>query len=221
MAAPSRALRIDEILEQIPLTDPSTIPDDGDDADAYVEPEPDPGPPSGGAEAPPRPVMSMPVPQRHLHLSKAQRIGARDRAMRAAALAVQHSAHISYSQGSDRWDGIRRRCRASKGQFPHAGDCSSFTTWCLWDALLMYDAPDVINGSSWTAGYTGTQLEHGKPVTGSVMRGDLAIYGNGAPGKHVAICIGNGLVISHGSQAGPMKVKLHYRRDLMEVRRYI
>ncbi len=220
MAAPSRALKIDEILERIPLTDPSTIPGDGDDADAYVEPPPAPEPPSSGGGAPAG-TMSKIAPPRPLHLTKAQRIGARDRAMRAAALGVLHNAHISYTQGQDRWDGIRRRCRASKGQFPHSADCSSFTTWCLWDALLLYDAPDIINGSSWTAGYTGTQLQHGKRVTGAVMRGDLAIYGTGAPGEHVAICIGNDLVISHGSQAGPMKLKLHYRRDLMEVRRYI
>jgi cell wall-associated NlpC family hydrolase len=53
------------------------------------------------------------------------------------------------------------------------------------------------------------------------MRGDLAIYGSGAPGEHVAICIGGGLVISHGSEPGPFKLPLRYRTDLLEIRRYL
>jgi cell wall-associated NlpC family hydrolase len=54
-----------------------------------------------------------------------------------------------------------------------------------------------------------------------VLVGDLAIYGSGPPGKHVAMCLGGGMIFSHGSEAGPFKLAVHYRPDLMEIRRYI
>ena len=50
---------------------------------------------------------------------------------------------------------------------------------------------------------------------------NLAIYGYGFPGEHVAVCLGGGMVFSHGSEAGPFKLRLHYRPDLYQIRRYI
>src|ERR1044072_803501 len=87
----------------------------------------------------------------------------------------------------------------------------------------MQHLPDTVNGEAWIAGYTGTMLTHGTRVTSdsNVLPGDLALYGSGPPGKHVTICVGGGMVISHGSEEGPFKCKLRYREDLMEIRRYI
>lgn len=79
---------------------------------------------------------------------------------------------------------------------------------------------DTVNGESWRAGFTGTLLEHGREV-GTPAPGDLALYGSGFPGEHVAIYTGGGLVVSHGSEAGPLLLPLHYRSDLMQIRRYI
>jgi hypothetical protein len=42
---------------------------------------------------------------------------------------------------------------------------SSFATWCLWNGLaLRFGLGDIVNAAGWTAGYTGTMLEHGLPV---------------------------------------------------------
>jgi hypothetical protein len=156
-------------------------------------------------------------------LSDTHRIRARDLAMEGAFLALAHRSEVHYTQGSRRWQGIAGDLKAWKGEFPHYADCSSFATWCLWLGLDHYDVRDVVNGAAWKAGYTGTILQHGKRVLHleNVARGDLAIYGRGWPGSHVAICIGGGLVISHGSEAGPFKLPLHYRPDLLQIRRYI
>jgi cell wall-associated NlpC family hydrolase len=222
MANTTHTPSIEELLADVPLTDPASIPPDGDDGQAFApQPEPQEPPPAGTEPGPPMNRPS-PAPGGHpkLTLTKAQRVGTRNRAVRAAALALVHSANVRYTQGPERWEGLQHRLVASKGQYPRAADCSSFATWCIWNGLRMYGAPDVVNNAGWKAGFTGTQLNCGTRVTGKIMRGDLAIYGSGPPGKHVAICIGDGLVISHGSDRGPFKLKLHYRDDLMEVRRY-
>ena len=54
----------------------------------------------------------------------------------------------------------------------------------------------------------------GETLTRAIL-GDLAIYND-----HVAVCIGGGYVLSHGSP-GIKKRPLHYRNDLISVRRYI
>lgn len=196
----------DAVTAGIPVDDPAAIPPD--DGDARTIPDIDE---QGGRQKPPG------------RLSAPQRIRARDLAIQAAALGLRHREVVHYTQGAQRWEGINRALKAWAGHFPRHADCSSFATWCLWNGLDHYDMPDVVNGARWQAGYTGTQLQHGKRVTDErqIMRGDLAIYGGGPPGEHVAICIGGGLVISHGSEPGPFKLPLHYRADLMEIRRFI
>lgn len=157
-------------------------------------------------------------------LSPTHRIRARDLAMQAAFLALRHAPDVHYTQTLRRWDGINQNLKAWRGEYPRYADCSSFATWCLWNGLDHYGVRDTVNGLNWKAGYTGTMLDHGKPVVheSNIMRGDLALYGTpGTSGKHVAICIGGGLVISHGSEGGPYKLSMHYRSDLMQVRRYI
>lgn len=132
---------------------------------------------------------------------------------------------VHYTQGPDRWDGIDHHKHIWQGDlFPFYGDCSSTATFLLWRALAVpFKVKDVVNGMAWRAGYTGTMLQHGRVIhrESRIEPGDLALYGSGPPGHHVAVCLGDGLVFSHGSEGGPYKLNLHYRGDLMCVRRYI
>lgn len=134
-----------------------------------------------------------------------------------------------YSQGPARFSGIRQHKRAYKGEYPPISDCSSSSTWAYWDATRRYKLKDFVNGASWEAGYTGTMQNHGKRVfkgrprfaTARMMVGDAVFYGDqgGGIAAHVAIYIGNGLVISHGSH-GVHLLRWDYR-EVNEVRRYI
>jgi cell wall-associated NlpC family hydrolase len=156
-------------------------------------------------------------------LSAAHRAEARDLAVKAAFLALEHKAEVHYTQDARRWEGINKELKAYRNQFPRYADCSAFATWCIWNGLDHFGVRDTVNGSNWRGGYTGTMLSHGKRVMSrdNVLRGDCVIYGNGGTGEHTAICIGGGLVISHGSEAGPFKLPIDYRRDVMQIRRYI
>lgn len=155
-------------------------------------------------------------------LSWPHRKKARSLAKAAALLGVQNESEIHYTQGDQRWDGIDRGLKAYKGQFPTFADCSAFTTWCLWNGLSHYNVRDTVNGARWLYGYTGTQKTHGKQVRLRVnwRTGDLVHYGGGT-GAHVAIYIGGGQVVSHGSEGGPMVLPWNYRSDYAETRRYI
>lgn len=157
-------------------------------------------------------------------LSAPHRIRARDLAMQAAFMGLRHAPALHYTQTAKRWEGIARELKPWRGEYPHFADCSAFATWCLWVGLSHYGVRDVVNGQAWKAGWTGTQVQHGKQVRhrGNVMRGDLAHYGNpvGRTG-HVAICIGGGRVISFGSEAGPFLLDIDYRSDLQQIRRYV
>jgi hypothetical protein len=162
-------------------------------------------------------------------LSKAHRIEARDRAVRAAMLGLDHRAELHYTQGPLRWQGIDKKYRSQVGQYPRYADCSSFATWCLWNGLFVkFGVRDTVNGAAWRAGYTGTMLNNGKEVQHeySVQRGDCVIYGRGAPGVHTAIVVGRRtdgkiMVVSHGSEPGPFYVPFDYRSDILSIRRYI
>jgi cell wall-associated NlpC family hydrolase len=148
----------------------------------------------------------------------------RIRIVRAAMLGHKHAAKVHYTMGARRWDGIANRCRAHLGRFPRFADCSSYVTWCLWDALGGPNAgPDVVNGQFWKGGFTGTMKHNGRRVPGGLanaLPGDLVLYGPGT-GKHVTIVVAKNKVISHGSEGGPFLVKPDYRSDIAEVRRYI
>jgi cell wall-associated NlpC family hydrolase len=147
---------------------------------------------------------------------------ARERAVRAAMLGVKHRDQISYTQKAARWDGINRVCRAFRGQFPHSADCSSFVTWCIWDALGGPKAgPDRVNGSNWSAGFTGTQTSHGRRVSMQDARpGDLVFYGAGGTIGHVAMLVDDNKVVSHGSNPGPMVLAANYR-PIAQIRSYL
>jgi cell wall-associated NlpC family hydrolase len=147
---------------------------------------------------------------------------ARERAVRSAMLGVKHRDQIIYTQNPPRWDGINRVCRAFRGQFPRSADCSSFVTWCIWDALGGPKAgPDRVNGANWRAGFTGTQTSHGKRVSMQDARpGDLVFYGSGGTIGHVAMLVDDNKVVSHGSNPGPMVLAANYR-PIVQIRSYL
>src|SRR5690349_7539719 len=134
------------------------------------------------------------------------------RVVRAAMLGYTHRANIGYTQRAQRWDGITNRCRSHRGQYPRRADCSSYVTWCLWDALGGPNAgPDVANGTSWACGYTGTLKQHGRRITlQDDLPGDLVHYGPGT-GAHVTIVVGKNRVVSHGQTSGPQLYAPDYR----------
>jgi CHAP domain len=145
----------------------------------------------------------------------------RRRVIRAAVLGVKHADQVHWTQGARRWDGIANRCRSHRGRFPLWADCSSYVTWCLWDAFGGANAgPDVVNGNNWKGGYTGTLKNHGRVVSlANAKPGDLVHYGPGT-GAHVTIVIGKNKVVSHGSEGGPHVLRPDYRSDISQVRRY-
>lgn len=154
-------------------------------------------------------------------LKPRQRRNARRLAANAALLALRNAPAVHYTQGARRWEGIDQGDKAWRGRFPNYADCSSFYTWCIWNGLSHYGVRDVVNGQKWRAGYTGTMLQHGVEVDHLIV-GDAVIYGpRGSTGRHVALYIGGGFVISHGSEGGPYKVPVNYRADIQSKRRYI
>jgi cell wall-associated NlpC family hydrolase len=159
------------------------------------------------------------------------RIRARERAVQAAELARAHRDDILYSQEArPRWEGISKKRRARRGEFPKQADCSSFVTWCLWNGLfLRFEVEDIVNGADWKGGFTGTLLDHGKKVRrpANMLPGDLVHYDPDPPkfkSAHVTIYVrrqnGVPMVISLGSDACPCFVKYDYR-PVREIRRYI
>lgn len=145
-----------------------------------------------------------------------------DTVLQAAVLGYRKRNEIVYDEGGARWSGIDRRCIAAKGQVPPFADCSSFGTWCYWNALQVRlpHHTDIINGCRWQAGYTGTMAVHGVRVDEPIP-GDSVLYGSGWPYEHTAIYTGGGLVVSNGSEPGPLLLPVHYRPDAAEYRRYL
>lgn len=156
---------------------------------------------------------------------------ARNIARRAALLGFRNAAALHYTEEAARWQGIDQNKLSEKGQFPTEADCSSFATWCLWNALhVRFSLPDNVNAAKWQGGYTGTLIDCGQPVSklSDVRWGDLVIYGEPGDTKHVAIVTnigsprGNGVhVISNGSEGGPYWLPYNYRPDVLSIRRYI
>ena len=144
--------------------------------------------------------------------------GKRQRIVAAAFVGHTNRDRIHYTQDGRRMQGVRERIRVPG--FPQWEDCSSFATWCYWVA----GAPDPnacgYNGS----GYTGSQIGLGKKVA-APRPGDLVFYGGEPPPRscprHVAVYVGNGQVVSHGSESGPHLVALDYRDDRNQIRSYL
>jgi hypothetical protein len=214
----------DPMTADLPVEAPATFPEDlGDKAPPGQEhklaPEIDP-------ELSIEPVDAFGVEERPklaaTGLNARDRIRARDLAIQAASLALRNGATIQYTMGPKRWDGINRNRKAWRGEYPRFQDCSSFATWCLWHGLDHFGVKDIVNGQQWRAGFTGTMLDHGQRVTrANVLRGDLLFYANANRQiNHVTIYIGGGMVISHGSEPGPLKLRMDYR-SIVQIRRYI
>ena len=213
---------VDLDVDKLPLDEPPT--EEGDDSEAHAA--------TNGAvdeaqalrdEAAEQEALDPEAPDTD---DEEEGVGAnikalRKRVVRAALLGHKHKGEVHYTMGARRWDGVTNRCRSHLGRFPKWADCSSYVTWCLWDALGGPNAgPDIANGQSWKAGYTGTLKQHGRRVSlENAVAGDLVHYGGGT-GSHVTIVVGKNKVVSHGSEGGPFLLRPDYRDDISEVRRY-
>jgi hypothetical protein len=98
-------------------------------------------------------------------------------------------------------------------------DCSEHSTCAYYWARQETGVavPDPNHNGYNGAGYTGTLVNNPR-VSAPYRIGDLAIYGPGT-GAHVCTCFGAGDAYasrwcSHGSEAAPYEVDLHYRGDL-------
>jgi peptidoglycan hydrolase-like protein with peptidoglycan-binding domain len=140
--------------------------------------------------------------------------GGRHKVVATAFVGYKNRAALHYTQDGRRMEGVRQGIRPPK--HPSWEDCSSFATWCYWAA----GAPDP-NGLRFNGfGYTGTQVQHGK-TTNNPRPGDLVFYGGGSVPSHVAVYVGNGKVVSHGSEPGPYLLPIDYRSDRSQVRSYL
>ncbi len=151
--------------------------------------------------------------------------------VRAALVTVRRRQNIHYSQDMTlRWGGIRNKVRLP--DVPVHADCSSLTTWLMHNGRIHIRGTageDVVNGTRWKSGYTGTQLTHGKRHrfgTRFWRPGlTLVFYGRPHDISHVAIYVGKDgagrhMVVSHGSESGPHYVPYNYRSDYVESRLY-
>jgi hypothetical protein len=133
----------------------------------------------------------------------------------AALLGYHNRAAIHYTQDSARrMLGVTQHLKPP--QFPDFADCSAFATWCYYAAGAADPNGLAYNGS----GYTGTLYPRGRHAS-SAEPGDLVFYGDGAVPEHVTIAVGNGLVVSHGSEPGPLLLPQGYRRDEIGIRSYL
>lgn len=129
------------------------------------------------------------------------------RIVRLAMRGVADAASIHYAQ---------TRPYPSYYHTPMTTDCSGFAT-------LIYKTsgcpdPNAFGYNGY--GYTGTMLNHGRAVSpGSPRVGDLIFYGRPVV-EHVAIYVGAGKVVSHGSEGGPYLLPTYYRYDVNTARRY-
>jgi hypothetical protein len=113
---------------------------------------------------------------------------------------IAHEARIHYARlrPIDALDEPRR--------LPLTTDCSGYVTLCYaWAG-----APDP-NGLGYSGqGWTGTLLEHLRPVSAAVVQpADLVVFGP-PPGTHVALVLEPGpdpLLCSHGQERGPAAVR--------------
>ena len=134
---------------------------------------------------------------------------ARQRIVAAAHHGYRNRSEIHYTQKGDtrRMQGVRERIRPPS--FPSWEDCSSFATWCFW----VSGAPDPNNnGFNGRDGYTGDQIDVGREVA-QPRPGDLVFYGHARRDiNHVTVYVGNGRVVSHGQESGPMLLPIDYNR---------
>lgn len=156
-----------------------------------------------------------------MSLTPTQRKSSRRRIRRYCERSEAARAAIHYSQS---------RPMTHLGDAPEKGytaDCSGFATGAFFwaDKFSPWKVADP-NGLGYSgAGWTGTLLFHNRnrivPKGRRYFIGDMALYGTSfTDTKHVVICRRGGradeaIWTSHGSDAGPFAVHLHYRSDLL------
>jgi len=101
---------------------------------------------------------------------------------------------------------------------PYSLDCSAFATWCYKSA----GAPDP-NGSGYNgSGSTYVEWPRGQKISAAQVRAGDLVFWKGP--DHVAVCVGEGMCISEGSDAGPLflsiKVESRYHSSLQGFRTY-
>jgi cell wall-associated NlpC family hydrolase len=211
MALPEHTPAQDDpfVAADLPVDDPATVPPDEGDIGQSSDPE------VVASDAQPEALLAG--------LTPAQLADERKFAVQAAQVALQHRSAVHYTEGPRRWDGIDRGLLGMQNHYPSYADCSSFVTWCLWNGMRIHHLPDTVNGKAWRSGNTDTQVQHGTPVDErNVLPGDLVFYGpRRGRATHVAFCLGNGQVISHGQEVDPTQKPVHYRGDVQQFRRYI
>lgn len=137
----------------------------------------------------------------------------RQKILAAAMFGYNNRGSIHYTQSPLRMYGVKHHIFPPS--IPIYEDCSSFATWTYYVAGL----PDP-NGLGYNGfGYTGTLANNGRKTLQANI-GDFGLYGF-FPYKHVTIYVGNGRVVSHGSEIGPVLTSLHYRPDLNHIRTYL
>lgn len=154
-----------------------------------------------------------------------ERRAIRARACNAALRGVRNRAHMTYSEGWNRWSGINQKRLAANGQYPPVADCSAFVTWCYWDATRPEETSDFVNGLGWGGGYTGTMVRHGEEVDlAHLLTGDAIFYGGSfSVPQHVALHIGDGHVVSMGLEGDPRvyPINLNGALSVTQARRFI
>jgi hypothetical protein len=105
----------------------------------------------------------------------------------------------------------------------HQSDCSEHATEAYYWARTEtgVSVPDPNHSGFNGYGYTGTLVNNPRVTSGKYQVGDLAIYGSSTSDtEHVCSCYEAGDAktsewCSHGSEAAPYAVELHYRSDLL------
>lgn len=149
-------------------------------------------------------------------LTKPQVHDARLRACFAAVSWCSHKEGVYYTeQWPERWPWRENTWpwkasgRPKSPNWPKSGDCSGSSSNWLFIGLEKYKVGDIVNGYGKREGYTGTQVQHGVPVSiESAPRGALLFYGGTAEvPAHVAMVVSpwnvKKLVVSMGMQGDP------------------
>lgn len=156
------------------------------------------------------------VERAHSHKLDDARQHVRDEIVKWARWGCEHERDIHYEQV---------RPYPLEADLPLYTDCSGFVSLC-YKLGGAYDP----NGSHYDGrGYTGTLLEHGRPVTlAQAKPADLVIFG-AYPGHHVAVIVENDghdpILVSHGQELGPLEIALSdealYQAPVVAFRTYL
>ena len=133
----------------------------------------------------------------------------------AAWYAYYHRGGIGYASPGTSESYQRSRDFGPPPNIPFNTDCSAFVIWCYKSAGCKdpagFDYRQI--GSTYTLTPRGRRISSVKQL----QYGDLVFYSNP---DHVGVYVGQGRVIQHGSEPGPMLSKANYR-PITNMRSYI